>query len=1386
MSDLIGKTLGAYRILEQIGVGGMATVYKAYQPSMDRDVAVKILPHYLSQDAEFAKRFQREARAIAKLEHAHILPVYDYGEADDTTYIAMRYVQAGTLKERIARGPLCLDEINRLVGQIGSALDHAHRLGVIHRDVKPSNVLIDDQGNTYLTDFGLARMMESSQQLTASGVGVGTPAYMSPEQGQGVKVDHRSDIYSLGVILYEMITGHVPFEAETPMGVVLKHITEALPLPRKVTPTVPEGVEKVILKALAKDPAHRFQTAGEMVEALNIVVRKAAAEEALRPAPEAARPAAAEAARAERPVGAAAAASAATISFVTRVERIWEKPRGKVALVGGAVVVLAVLGLLLSRLPGRVQIAVPGVTTTAIIERTATQVGGAAQVATPTPSRPTATATPFPVPLPAVEGKLLIQCENVTPIQICVEDIGEGQIAPVTHDLNFGVAGGFSWSPDGRQIAFSAAQTPTAPMKIYLINADGTDLRPIESGNAPTWSPDGEWIAFEREDGLWLIRPDGSDARRVLPNKPNEFYAAIPAWSPDSQRLALLNFSKAGTEVWVINADGSDPRMIYAAEQAFDGGYVSWSPDGQWIHWKRGKGGVSSDVIVPADGKGEPQMLASYPVPDWWHTGFWPQWGRSQAVSTAQCRIAYEQGGDIFVQNCDGTGAHRITSLATDKSSPGSAAWSPDGEYLVFQSGHESQPDESGWVPPNLYIVRADGSGLKPLTTGNHSDLFPAWSPDGSRIAFHRSCNLVTITPDGTDLKVVVPQGDQGCANFPEWSPDGQRLAFSTWESSPQETSNDIYVVNSDGSNLRGLGKFEGVSALTWSPDGKQIGLDGENAYLVNADGSGKMVEVDSIPDSWHAWYWPQWGGEAQTTPGPQAEQVLPFSIPTVEPSGRSLYVDAKASAGGNGTQGKPFNTIQAAINAAQKGDTIKVAVGTHKENLVIRGKTLVLEGGYKPDTWKMSGKVEDTIIDGGGRSRTVWIRDASRVIMEGFVITNGNAHCTPEDFVGGGGIRVDGAGTQAIIQRAVIHNNIATVPCGGGGIETELATVAIINTIIANNRADAGRAGVNIWTESQVLLLNTSVVGNHPVGVGAFPDVKGRGVLLNSILWGNDQWQTEGNVEADNSLVDVNPLFVDAANGNYHLQPGSPAIDAGAWYGVPAVDIDGELRPMGDGVDIGADEVAGESSAADQARAFAEPILQAIADRKPDFEDDFSTADKGWSIGTESLGHEGSAIQDGVARLRINDGNASYNNAALDRSYDFALQMDARVAEGDSSTYLTVFFRVVAAEYWFSLDLHSANGSWGVSKSWGDDQQTDLSTGQDNVRPLGEWMRITIVARGPRAAVYLNDAPVAYFEDADFDRSGRTVLKCTSIHQAVCEFDNVKFWNLENVPGLP
>ncbi|MFC1976030.1 two-component regulator propeller domain-containing protein, partial [Chloroflexota bacterium] len=263
-----GQNLGPYRILEQTGKGGMATVYKAYQASMNRHVAVKVLPPHFMQDPMFAERFEREAHTIARLEHPHILPVHDYGQADDgTTYIAMRYVESGTLSDILRQGPISLAETTRYFEQIADALAYAHEQGVIHRDMKPSNVLVDQRGQAFLTDFGLARMVEGGSQLTGSMI-MGTPTYMAPELGEGKPADERSDIYALGIILYEMVTGRPPFEAETPMAVMMKHMTQSLPLPRELNPNIPEPIELVILKALAKDPQARYQSVSELLEAL--------------------------------------------------------------------------------------------------------------------------------------------------------------------------------------------------------------------------------------------------------------------------------------------------------------------------------------------------------------------------------------------------------------------------------------------------------------------------------------------------------------------------------------------------------------------------------------------------------------------------------------------------------------------------------------------------------------------------------------------------------------------------------------------------------------------------------------------------------------------------------------------------------------------------------------------------------------------------------------------------------------------------------------------------------------------------------------------------------------------------------------------------------------
>lgn len=272
MADLTGINLGPYRVLEQLGMGGMATVYKAYHAAMDRYVAIKVLPEHLARDPSFRARFEREARTIARLEHRYILPVHDVAEHDGIPYLVMRYTDGGDLADLIATGTLTPARAAQLVAQVAEGLAYAHRQGVIHRDVKPANVLISREGDVLLSDFGIAKIYTETQQLTGEGMLVGTPAYMAPEQLRGQPVDARTDIYSLGIVLFQALTGECPFVAETPIAVAMMHIHNPLRPPRQINPAIPEALERVVLRALAKDPNDRFQTADELAAALRAAV----------------------------------------------------------------------------------------------------------------------------------------------------------------------------------------------------------------------------------------------------------------------------------------------------------------------------------------------------------------------------------------------------------------------------------------------------------------------------------------------------------------------------------------------------------------------------------------------------------------------------------------------------------------------------------------------------------------------------------------------------------------------------------------------------------------------------------------------------------------------------------------------------------------------------------------------------------------------------------------------------------------------------------------------------------------------------------------------------------------------------------------------------------
>jgi len=404
MSDLTGQHLGQYELLARIGKGSTSTIYKAYQSKLDRFVAVKVLSPHVVDEEGFLERFTQEARAVAQLDHPNIVPVYDFDQIDDMTFIVFKYVEGGSLRSLMTAQPIELSVAVDIATQLGLALGYAHKRGVIHRDVKPSNVLIGEGRWAMLTDFGLAKILGSGQHLTKSGVGMGTPDYISPEQAQGLPSDSRSDLYSLGVTLYEMVSGRVPFQADSSMGVVVKHITQPPPSPCEFSPNLPTPVEQVILRALEKDPDKRFQSAEAMIAAL-MRAAGSVSEQPVKPSPNLAavsvtrtpKKKSQESPSTFAPVRAVAQvwrrAADARASVSQRIKANWLRltPQGQVTVAGVIVVILTTL------------IAAIGLVGIHPTYSTSTPIPTLARVIaveTATPYPPTATPSPTNTPAP--------------------------------------------------------------------------------------------------------------------------------------------------------------------------------------------------------------------------------------------------------------------------------------------------------------------------------------------------------------------------------------------------------------------------------------------------------------------------------------------------------------------------------------------------------------------------------------------------------------------------------------------------------------------------------------------------------------------------------------------------------------------------------------------------------------------------------------------------------------------------------------------------------------------------------------------------------------------------------------------------------------------------
>ncbi|MCG3146428.1 MAG: Serine/threonine-protein kinase PknD [Gammaproteobacteria bacterium] len=715
MSNLTGQSLGRYHILEPLGEGGMAVVYKAYDTRLERDVAVKVIrrgafpPDHLEQ---ILKRFERESRALAKLFHPNIVKVLDFGNHEGSPFMVLEYSPGGTLKRRLGK-PIPWREAIELLLPIARALEYAHGQGIVHRDVKPSNILLTKTNQPLLTDFGIAKILESGDTttLTGTGAGIGTPEYMAPEQWTG-KAEARSDIYSLGVILYEMVTGRKPYVADTPAAILLKQATEPLPRPTLFAPDLPEGVERILIKALARNPEDRFTDMAAFTSAMenrlqgrDVVSLTGFGSGATQTASGTFATLQQDDSRLThlqentydtrslpRPTGA------------DRDRTQSDAPAGRKSAFPVWAVGLIAGGLLLTALCVGIVLA-SGVLD--LGERPA-------QPALPSPitnSRPVDVPTEIP-PAPTEPQQNVQPLESPPtavpppPTETPTLEIPPTDIPPTSAPVSISNS-----EPTGKIVYTCQVSGKANFNEICLINADGSGFRQLTNNGAdngwPSLSPNGNNVFYSgNQTGSYQIYRYslGNGSETQMTSGPGQ--AMAPDVSPSGQIVYTL--STTMESIWVMNKDGSGQHQVY--KLGWDPG---WSPDGSQILFATGTVQNVYHAIINADGSGFRQLtdLADLRGRSDWsplnlialYAG--PSWKRN-----------------VYTVNADGSNLTQIT-FGGNSQGP---SFSPDGNWIAFTAYFDNMGDSNGC---EIYIMRVDGSDRRRLTSNSYCDWQPRWGP---------------------------------------------------------------------------------------------------------------------------------------------------------------------------------------------------------------------------------------------------------------------------------------------------------------------------------------------------------------------------------------------------------------------------------------------------------------------------------------------------------------------------------------------------------------------------------------------------------------------------------------------------------------------------------
>ena len=757
-----------YRIERELGAGGMATVYLAHDLKHDRQVAIKVLRPELAAVIG-ADRFLAEIRTTANLQHPHILPLFDSGVSDSFLYYVMPLVEGETLRDRLARDKqLPIADAVRIAGEIASALDYAHRHGVIHRDIKPENILLHD-GRALVADFGIAlAASKAGSRMTETGMSLGTPAYMSPEQAMGEReISPRSDVYALGCVLYEMLCGEPPFGGPTAQAIVAKVLTEE---PRPLLPkrhTIPPYVEEAVLTALEKLPADRFASAAEFASALQ--------------------------------------GDGSTIRQGGMRVRTARPPDRRTALLPWLVAAVLVPAAFVAG----AWLWHPGLPPIAGFGR-----------ATKVTWDPGLEISPAISP----DGKYVAYAAgNARSTRVYVRQVAGGRPIALTSSATAQEAGP-TWSPDGSRILFLAEGG------VFSAPATGGAPRPEipALGGSPitdaSWSPDGKTIAFAMGDSVFVTTPPAAPrllARALAPG--------VCRWSPSGELLACMSGNTVSMSAGV-NFGNLSPSQIVVIRVA-TGDVIpvtdnlspnlspAWSPDGRWLYFVSGRDGPRDIYALRLSGSGTPRGK-----PIRLTTGL-----GAQAISLSHdgSRIGYNafsSASNIWSVPWPAgrpRTAAEATQVTTGQNTIDLFRLSPDGRWLLFSADVSGNSD--------IYQMPVGGGEMEQLTTTTTDNFAPDLSPDGKELAFHSwrggSRDVYVMPMGGGATQQITSSPDQEF--LPVWSPDGKALAYSIYSN-----NGGIWVVRRDDAGKWGTPIKISDKGLfpQWSPDGRAIAFEGRLA----------------------------------------------------------------------------------------------------------------------------------------------------------------------------------------------------------------------------------------------------------------------------------------------------------------------------------------------------------------------------------------------------------------------------------------------------------------------------------------------------------------------------------------------------------------------------